>query len=435
MALLHLFTLWQKESNWTGTARVAVVDHALRPDSAQEAIYVLKQAKQRGFSASCLRWVGKKPKQGLQEAARTARYALLFEEMHRHAIPLLLLAHHREDQVETMILRALRGSGVYGLQGMQSLSFREAEGVFLYRPFLHLSKTQLQARLCAENVTWCEDPSNMQEQFMRIRLRKLCTFCEENKIDLRHLAKLPGKFARVVEALEIWRKNLEETSVTQHPAGPCFFPLASLRAVPEEISLRFLAVLCCRISGKKHGPRLECLMRLRTTLFAAIGTCKRTLHGCVFYKKADRVYLYKERGRAAEGSPLLLQPGERALWDARFVIELESVASNPFSIVALRTVRRYLKGLRLPEGWPSAAFAEAPCCLRADEAHSLASLQGRGRVLALWKIPGIECPGAEKEGEGDFSLGISFRKIGWENWGSYGSCEGEEGGSARNEKG
>ena len=104
---------------------------------------------------------------GLESAARDARYKV-FEE-HLIEDGLLLLGHHADDQVETVLFRLLRGSGARGLSGIPQT--RAVGAGHLIRPLLNQPKSRLQAYAEAQQLVWIEDESNQQEQFDRNYLR------------------------------------------------------------------------------------------------------------------------------------------------------------------------------------------------------------------------------------------------------------------------
>src|SRR4029077_6487242 len=122
-----------------------------------------------GIASAILTWPGAKPRAGLQEAARGARYRLLRDECRRRDILHLLLAHHADDQAETVAMRAARQSGPDGLAGMAALV--EQSEVRLLRPLLAVSRARLTATLLARGVPWLDDPSNVDPRFERARLR------------------------------------------------------------------------------------------------------------------------------------------------------------------------------------------------------------------------------------------------------------------------
>ncbi len=98
------------------------IDHGLRAEAAREAAAVKRLARRLGVAHRTLRWLGRKPKTGLQEAARHARYRLLAQAATRAGYAHILTAHTLDDQAETVLFRLARGSGLVGLAGMAEAS-------------------------------------------------------------------------------------------------------------------------------------------------------------------------------------------------------------------------------------------------------------------------------------------------------------------------
>lgn len=105
---------------------------------------------------------------GVEEAARKARYDV-FEEVLTSG-ELLLMAHHGDDQAETVLFRLLRGTGVAGLGGMPRS--RPLGNGALYRPLLAFGRSELEAWATEKGIDWVEDPSNTDERFDRNFLRQ-----------------------------------------------------------------------------------------------------------------------------------------------------------------------------------------------------------------------------------------------------------------------
>ncbi|HLU65659.1 MAG TPA: tRNA lysidine(34) synthetase TilS, partial [Kofleriaceae bacterium] len=142
-----------------GEVSALTVDHGLRPTSADEARQVAAWLGPRGIDHHVLRWTGAKPATAIQEAAREARYRLLGDWCRAAGVLHLLLAHHLDDQAETVAFRRARGSGPEGLAGMPAV--RELAGLRLLRPLLGVPKARLVATLEAAGQAWLEDPSNV----------------------------------------------------------------------------------------------------------------------------------------------------------------------------------------------------------------------------------------------------------------------------------
>lgn len=106
--------------------------------------------------------------EGLEAAARHARHAAFADEL--EAGEVLVLAHHRDDQAETFLMRALRGSGVDGLGAMQA--WRAFARGWLWRPLLAYPRAQLLAYAQAHGLQWIDDPSNDDTRFDRNFLRR-----------------------------------------------------------------------------------------------------------------------------------------------------------------------------------------------------------------------------------------------------------------------
>jgi tRNA(Ile)-lysidine synthase len=113
----------------------------------------------------------------IEARARVARYEALTELCAYHGIEDLLLAHHQNDQAETVLLQLMRGAGVAGLSGMPesrslAISTGQASSITLWRPLLHLCREELEAYAREHKLQWIEDPSNRSSKYRRNAIRK-----------------------------------------------------------------------------------------------------------------------------------------------------------------------------------------------------------------------------------------------------------------------
>ena len=110
----------------------------------------------------------------VEARARAGRYEALAELCTEHGIEDLLLAHHQNDQAETVLLQLLRGAGVAGLAAMSEVrELRSGNKVIqLWRPLINQSKAELEAYAKANKLKWIEDPSNQNTQYRRNAIRK-----------------------------------------------------------------------------------------------------------------------------------------------------------------------------------------------------------------------------------------------------------------------
>lgn len=148
--------------------RALHVDHGLHPESSAWTEHCRSVVGKLGVSFDSGRvTLETTSSQGIEAAARDSRYAMLASLMEPGE--LLLTAHHRDDQLETVMLRLLRGSGVRGLRGITP--YRRFGPGGLARPMLAISKDEI--RRCAGlwKLNWIEDPSNPNLRFDRNYLR------------------------------------------------------------------------------------------------------------------------------------------------------------------------------------------------------------------------------------------------------------------------
>jgi tRNA(Ile)-lysidine synthase len=235
----------------------AIVDHALREGSDAEAHAALSQCDALGLPARILRWEDAQPGAGLQERARTARYALLARAAREAGAGVVMTAHHADDQVETILFRLLRGSAPAGLAGMAASAHRE--GVEIARPFLDFPKTRLLAYVAARGLAFAQDPSNDDPRFARARLRDITPA-------LAREGGAPERFARLARRLRRAEAALEAATdaALRECAGESGLDARALFALPEEIRLRVLRRL---VAAQSEGePRLDRLEAFETRL-------------------------------------------------------------------------------------------------------------------------------------------------------------------------
>ncbi len=307
------------------------VDHGLRPESKQEAAQVHRWLTGRGIAHHCLRWRGPKPAANLQAAARQARYGLLRRWCRRHGVRQLLLAHQLEDQAETFLIRAGRGSGVDGLAGIAPVS--EGFGMTLIRPLLGVPRVRLEATLRAAGQPWIDDPSNRDPRFLRSRVRAALALLAPDGLAASRFADTAARMAQVRAALDVATGELARRAVNLEPGGYAWLDAGVLSAAPVEIGQRLLVRLLMAIGGAELPPRLERLERLYAELTGAAPMRGRTLAGCRCMPWRGRVLVCREP--AAVAGPLILVPGAAAVWDGRFRVRIGRVASRGLNVAAL----------------------------------------------------------------------------------------------------
>jgi tRNA(Ile)-lysidine synthase len=176
----------------------ATVDHGLRAESADETAYAADVCKKLGIPHRILR-VTVEPKASLQANARKARYDALRRWAEEESIPIILTGHHADDQAETLMMRLSRGSGVAGLAGVRPRTALSS-AIQVCRPLLTWRRRELGSIVEAAGIRAIQDPSNENEHFDRVRMRK--NLAQASWIDPMALARSAAALSDADEALD-----------------------------------------------------------------------------------------------------------------------------------------------------------------------------------------------------------------------------------------
>ena len=302
LAMMVLIAGWAKELGQNAPRlSVATVDHALRVEAAAEAAYVGQLAEQFGLEHTVLQWEAEKPSTGLQEAAREARYALLEAHMRMIGADALVLAHHADDQAETVLMRLSAGSGLTGLGGMEQET--RLRDIVLLRPFLDVPGARLRATIEAADLRPIEDPSNQNSRFTRVRFRKALPLLEAEGFDRVRLGRFARRIQRADKALNLVADTVRIANQLPSEQGARF--AAGLWDEPDEIILRVLAKGISAVNPDQSIDlfRLEELLNtLKKARFDGV-SIRRTLGGTLISLAPDGMILIRPeapRGTALE---------------------------------------------------------------------------------------------------------------------------------------
>lgn len=246
-----------------GEVEAATVDHALRPQSAAEAQRVADLCQQLGVPHSILTAQWKAPPEtAIQQRARAERYRLLGGWIGERGLGALATAHHLDDQAETLLMRLARGAGVRGLAAIRPLGSVPGSRQKLVRPLLGWTRSELRKICEAAGVDPVDDPSNDDEQFERVRVRK--ALAEADWLDPRALARSAANLAAADVAID-WAAAREwERSVHRAPDQIAYRP----GQAPLEIQRRIVgrAVVTLATEGDGAGLRGREIDQLLDTL-------------------------------------------------------------------------------------------------------------------------------------------------------------------------
>jgi len=242
----------------------ATVDHGLRPEAREEAAMVSRLCGQLGVPHSTLtaNWEAK-PATAVQEQAREARYALLAGWARERELDALATAHHLDDQAETVLMRLNRGAGVRGLAGIRPAATVPGSTLPLLRPLLSWRRPELEALCAVAGVIPVVDPTNEDEQFERVRVRRGLSGAQW--LAPEGIARSGSNLADAETGLE-WAADLEWERQVSVKNGEITYRPAAPREIRRRVVARAVAALASEGQGNAlRGREVDSLLE---TLFA-----------------------------------------------------------------------------------------------------------------------------------------------------------------------
>lgn len=209
LAMLNLFYKFRKEFNLNLAA--AHLNHMFRKEAEAEANFVKSFAKKKKIKFFCKKvnvpQIIKNESISAEAAARKVRFSFFKEIMNQYDFDLLALAHHRDDQAETVLLNLFRGSGLQGLSGIQPVA--EIQGLKIIHPMLELSKKEILNYCQNNNLEPCLDSSNKKNIYSRNIIRNKIFPIVENKIN-RNAKKVIARSSKLIAAENNFLQNLAQ---------------------------------------------------------------------------------------------------------------------------------------------------------------------------------------------------------------------------------
>lgn len=432
---------------------VLTVDHGLRgATSADEARFVAEQACALGLPCVILKWDGDKPATGIQEAARTARRDLMCDVLRAErgaladiaqSVPhgaasdlsrVLVMAHHREDQAETFLMRLVRGSGLEGLSGIRprDLVMRAATAerphafeAPVWRPLLDVPKARLAATLESYGARWVDDPSNDNEQFERVRVRKMLAqlgevglTAEKIALSARRLRDAEFDFRHVMQDSN---KLAERRAVFSHGALMSEFEISGPFFSGPYVAMRSLRQILRGHGGSARDVELAQVEKLLSMRAPEDGWLSgMTLAGCKIEfldESGRRLRIYRE-GSGAGLPAVSIRSGQIVDWDGRRFEVSASEHTPPSAVVRALGMQGWADLKRaVPRiadlKWPAAAAATLPVIACGDDLIAYPGIDSvltglgnsiRAEILADW---------AAFQGEHGPMFCASFTGAGW----------------------
>jgi len=228
----------------------------------------------------------------MQKNARDLRYLLISSYCLKNNIKYLVTAHHADDQFENFFIRLLRGSGLTGLSSM-SLNTKYNNKLKIMRPFLYFRKSDLKYVTLNYFKTYIKDPSNKDEKFLRVRVRKYRKQMEKEGLDTKKIIKTVNNLFSANQALNFYKKK----SIYRHASfiskKKCLINRKIFLEEANEIIFKSFSDILLLISGTYYPPRSKkianLIIRLKKGKFI-----KSTLGGCILEQKDNFILISKE---------------------------------------------------------------------------------------------------------------------------------------------
>jgi tRNA(Ile)-lysidine synthase len=271
-----------------------IVDHKLRKNSSLEAKLVRSMLKKIGINCKVLTWRGKKPKSNIQAVARKKRYSLLTNQCKKDNINNLLLGHHIDDLYENFLIRLLRGSGLKGLISFGSKSEYKFNDINILRPLMNLEKDDLIYISKKVFGNYIKDPSNLDENFKRVKIRNLISNLKKEGLDKKKLKLTINNLKDSENSINFYVKKNIDNNTTFFKKRNTFLVNNIFFDQPNEIVFRSLSFLIKQIGGKYYNVRGKSIQTLIEKIKKNEVEKKTTLGRCFIEKIQKTIIISRE---------------------------------------------------------------------------------------------------------------------------------------------
>lgn len=238
-----------------GSFAVATVNHGLRGEAAAECALVQRVCADRAIPCTTL--AATVPPGNVQSQARAARYAVLAEWAQDGGLAAVATAHQADDQVETVLMRLARGSGVAGLAGVRARGLVPGSTVQLVRPMLGFTRAECEAVVARAGIDWVRDPSNRDLRYDRVRLRQ--ALAGSDLLVPERIAASAAACADADAALD-WAADREWAVQVDLVAGAIHYRPQAPRAIAMRVVARAVAELGGSLRGSQAAELVDVLV-------------------------------------------------------------------------------------------------------------------------------------------------------------------------------
>jgi tRNA(Ile)-lysidine synthase len=268
-----------------------LIDHNIRKNSNLEAQKVKKLLNKNNINLKIF-LNKKKITKNIQAEARNTRYDLLNRFCKKNRIKILLTAHNLEDQVETFLIRLSRGSGLKGLSAMKPLR-KLSTYVSLYRPVLDIKKKSLIK--IAKNIfgTYLKDPSNINEKYLRTKVRNLKKPLEKSGIKYEQIFRSIQNLSVSKSTLEEYLNNIFKELIIKSKSE-VLINYKKYKKLSKDIKMALINESIKKLKKNYYDIRSKKVENLIVSIEKREFK-KTSLGGCVFFKKGKNLCLKVEK--------------------------------------------------------------------------------------------------------------------------------------------
>lgn len=338
-ALLDMLT---RLPGYNLTLIAAHLNHSLRGcDSDEDEEFCLRMAGSYSIPFESMRVdvmeMAKLWKMNLEDAGRHVRIDFFNQLRKKYSAATVALAHHADDQAETILMRLMRGSGMTGLSGMAYRNSFE-----FVRPLLKISRSEIEDYLNRHDLKWREDASNSDTTFLRNRIRhELLPLLQEYNPAIRSSLSATASVISCDEALldELTEQAFSVSCRMEGDKIVC--GVGELLELNLSIKRRVLRCAFKNLTGSLDGLSLRHIDAICEMICSASPNSRLTLpHGITVAREYDRLFFQQNSATFHEAIPdiLITSPGlYRLPGGGSLMIEISKPPAD-FSLLSTDTV-------------------------------------------------------------------------------------------------
>ncbi|MDR1530773.1 MAG: tRNA lysidine(34) synthetase TilS [Clostridiales bacterium] len=306
----------------------AHINHMLRGDEADgDEAFVRELCARAGIPCEIyrvnVRETAERKGMSLEEAGRLIRYEAFEDASKKLRCVKTAVAHHMNDNAETIIMRILRGTGTSGLCGIRPNTALSVGGQII-RPFIEVTRREIEAFCATNNIAYRADSSNTDDAYRRNRVRKIIAGLEAEcgGAVVKNICKMAIIINEENEFLEGLAQSAYENCLVSEPPGEIMLDRERLEALPNVIKHRVARIALGRLSAgrrdisKEHIDNALALLQKSTgkSINMPLGISAQRIYGALRFKRGEAQDQSESLVLTADKPAEWGQSGKWAMW-------------------------------------------------------------------------------------------------------------------------